>query len=89
VAVGGLSCTQADPSPFNVLACEDRAVVLIDRKSSGWCTRDFQYTSVPLRGVMRTEWRYPTDESHEPFLQEQKINASRQKWWEGSDGKLK
>jgi hypothetical protein len=28
---------------------------------------------------MRTEWRYPTDESLEPFLQEQKIDASRAK----------
>ncbi|KAL9617051.1 MAG: hypothetical protein Q9160_008124 [Pyrenula sp. 1 TL-2023] len=73
--------THADLSPFNILVREDRVVGLIDRELSGWYPHYWEYTSAWLSSVTRTEWRDSIDKFLEPFPQELKMEAIRQKWW--------
>ncbi|MCJ1439821.1 MAG: hypothetical protein MMC23_000302 [Stictis urceolatum] len=73
--------THADLSPFNILVRGDRIVGLIDWELSGWYPHYWEYTTAWLSGVIRTEWRDSVEKFLEPFPQELKMEATRQKWW--------
>lgn len=72
--------THADLSPFNILVRGDRVVCLIDWEFAGWYPHYWEYTSARLSSVTRTEWQGSIDRFLEPFPQELKMEATRQKW---------
>jgi aminoglycoside phosphotransferase len=72
--------THADLNPFNILVRGDRVVGLIDWELSGWYPHYWEYTSAWLSSVTRTEWQGSIERFLEPFPQELKMEAIRQKW---------
>lgn len=73
--------THADLNPFNILISGDRVVGLVDWELSGWYPNYWEYTSVWLGSATRIEWRNTIDRLLEPFPDELKMEAIRQKWW--------
>ena len=73
--------THADLNPFNILVSGDRIVGLLDWEFSGWYPNYWEYTSAWHGSAARTEWQEATDRFLEPFPDELKMEAIRQKWW--------
>lgn len=73
--------THSDLNPFNILVRGDQVVGIIDWELSGWYPNYWEYTSAWLSSVTRTEWRGSIDKFLNPFPQELKMEATRQKWW--------
>ncbi|EEU37261.1 uncharacterized protein NECHADRAFT_92249 [Fusarium vanettenii 77-13-4] len=73
--------THGDLNPSNILVRGDEIVGIIDWEFSGWYPHYWEYTSAWCTQTMSTEWQNLLGDFLEPYVEELRMERTRQRWW--------
>lgn len=73
--------THGDLNPCNILIRGEQVTGIIDWEFAGWHPAYWEYTSVWFGNLTRQEWQKRSAQFLDPYPEELKMEATRNKWW--------